>query len=78
MLRFLYLSHTRAVLCQQVVAGVTVAATHLGVGCAFGVSGVMLPNRTHPAPGDDLFKDPFYAALFGRGHPHFHPLTVSA
>ncbi|XP_063845652.1 dynein axonemal heavy chain 7-like isoform X5 [Scylla paramamosain] len=48
----------------KVVAGVTVAATHLGVGCAFGVSGVMLPNRTHPEPGDDLFKDPFYATLF--------------
>lgn len=54
----------------QVVAGVTVAATHLGVGCAFGVSGVMLPSRTQPAHGDSLFKDSFYSALFGKTLRH--------
>lgn len=62
--------------CRQVVAGVTVAATHLGVGCAFGVSGVMLPNRTQPAPGDSLFKDNFYSTLFGKNLVSIHILRI--
>ncbi|KAG7155409.1 facilitated trehalose transporter Tret1-like [Homarus americanus] len=48
----------------QVLAGVTVAATHLGVGCVFGFCGVALPQLTqHPAPGNITMND-FHLALF--------------